>query len=261
MSNTSPPSIKDCTFGNAKATSAHTIFLTGDSRAVMWVTALAALATEINWRLVVMAKPGCVAQTGQITELNEPSRSGPWIACDTFRTAVASDLASLKPGLVIVSSNPVASLADGRQTGKNPTLAHDITLSYLQNLKTKSTASAFVSLNGFPLLVSVVPGITNPVQCLSAHKSDIRACDIKSNNAVGDDPVDAAVSQAALDAGYTNINQKSWLCDTTCPAVINKMIPYDRDGMHINNTYATSLMGVMWRALAAVPNSGIPLGS
>ena len=44
----SPPSISDCTFGNSKASSANTIVLTGDSRAVMWTTAYAKLATSAD---------------------------------------------------------------------------------------------------------------------------------------------------------------------------------------------------------------------
>ena len=255
----SPPSISDCTFGKSKAPSENTIVLTGDSRAVMWTTAYAKLATVLGWRLIVLAKPGCVAQTGELTYLNVPGRPGPWLACDHFRTAVMTDLATLQPAMVVVASNPAASLADGRRTSQNATLAHDNSLEYLQQLKDASPLSKFVFLSGFPLLVNAVAGVANPVACLATHKKDIRICDIRSNNSVNDDPTNVAVTQSATDANFAVVNQKPWLCNPTCPGVINKMIPYARDGLHINNTYSTWLMGVMWRALAGVPGSPISL--
>lgn len=255
----SPPSIADCTFGNAQAGSANTMVLTGDSRAVMWTTTYAKLAKVLGWRLVVLAKPGCVAQTGELTYLNVPNRPGPWVACNRFRSAVMSDLATLKPAMVVVASNPAASLADGRRTSQNATLAHDNSLEYLEQLQSASPTSSFVFLSGFPLLVNTVPGVANPVACLAAHKKDIRVCDIRSNNSANDDPTNVAVTQSAVDANFAVINQKPWLCSTTCPGVINKMIPYARDGLHINNTYSGWLMGVMWRSLAALPNSPIKL--
>jgi len=259
QANGSPPSITDCTFGNARAGSARTIVLTGDSRAVMWTTAYAKLATVLGWRLVVLAKPGCVAQTGELTYLNVPNRPGPWVACNKFRTAVMSDLTRLQPAMVVVASNPAASLADGRRTSQNAALAHANSLGYLQLLKSAAPSASFVFLSGFPLLVNVSPGFANPVACLSAHKKDIRFCDVRSNNSANDDPTNRAVTQSAVDANFAVINQKPWLCSTTCPSVINNMIPYTRDGLHINNTYSGWLMGVMWHSLAGVPNSPVKL--
>ena len=234
---TGAASVADCTFGNSRASAANTIVLTGDSRAMMWATAYAKLATVLNWRLIVLSKPGCVAQTGALTYLNVPGRPGPWIACDRFRSAVIADIASIKPALVVVASNPAASLADGRRTSQSTSLAHDNTYDYLHQLKNASTTSTFVA----------------------AHKKDVRVCDIKSNNSTNDDPTNVAVTQAAVDAGYATINQKPWMCNVTCPAVVDKMLPYARDGLHVDNVYSVWLMGVMWRSLAAVPNSPISL--
>ena len=256
---TGAASVADCTFGNSRASAANTIVLTGDSRAMMWATAYAKLATVLNWRLIVLSKPGCVAQTGALTYLNVPGRPGPWIACDRFRSAVIADIASIKPALVVVASNPAASLADGRRTSQSTSLAHDNTYDYLHQLKNASTTSTFVALTGFPLLVNVGAGVANPVACVAAHKKDVRVCDIKSNNSTNDDPTNVAVTQAAVDAGYATINQKPWMCNVTCPAVVDKMLPYARDGLHVDNVYSVWLMGVMWRSLAAVPNSPISL--
>jgi hypothetical protein len=58
----------------------------------------------------------------------------------------------------------------------------------------------------------------------------------------------AAQSAAAADgAGF--INQTPWLCASTCPAVIDGIIPYTIDGYHIDNTYTLHLVGVLWAAL------------
>ena len=258
MADSSPPSIKDCTFGKANAPSSHTIFLTGDSRAVMWTTTLAKLASVLQWRLVVMAKPGCVSQSGSLTYLNVPGRPGPWLACDKFRTAVMNYVSTIKPALVIVASNASASLADGRKTSGLPQVGHDITYSYLSQLKSKDATGTFVALTSFPLVTNSSGG-ANPVACLNAHKANIKTCDVRPRGGSSDEAVGVATTQAAVEAGYATISQRDWLCDATCPAVINGMIPYDRDGMHINTVYSGYLMGVLWRALANVPNSPLPL--
>ena len=258
MTDASPPSIKDCTFGKGSAPASRTMFLTGDSRAVMWTSTLAKLATVLQWKLVVMAKPGCVSQTGSLTYLNVPGRPGPWTACDKFRSAVMSYAATIKPALVIVASNASASLADGRKTSSLPQVGHDIAYSYLTQLKEKAPSALFVALTSFPLVTNSSGG-ANPVACLSAHPGNIKACDVRPRGGSSDEAVGVATTQAAQDAGYAVISQREWLCDTTCPAVIDGMIPYDRDGMHINNVYSAHLMGVLWRALAAIPNSPIAL--
>jgi hypothetical protein len=258
MADAAPPSVKDCTFGKATAGANQTIFLTGDSRAVMWTTTLARLALVNQMRLVVMAKPGCVSQTGSLTYMNVPGRPGPWTACDKFRTAVMSTVSSLQPALILVASNPTASLADGRKTTSQPQLGHDNTLAYLSQLRNRAPNAALAAFVSFPLVTSSSAG-ANPVACLSSHKANISLCDVRPRAGANDDAVGTATTQAASEAGFTTINQRPWLCDTTCPAVINGMIPYDRDGMHINNTYAATLMGVVWRKLAAVPQSPLSL--
>lgn len=258
MADASPPSVKDCSFGKLNAPASRTMFLTGDSRAVMWTTTLAKLATVLQWKLVVMAKPGCVSQTGSLTYLNVPGRPGPWTACDRFRTAVMNYAGTIKPALVIVASNAAASLSDGRKTSSLPQLGHDITYSYLTQLKSKAPGATFVALTGFPLVTNSSGG-ANPVACLSAHQSNVSFCDVRPRGGSSDEAVGVATTQAATEAGYSIISQRDWLCDTTCPAVIGGIIPYDRDGMHINNVYAAHLMGVLWRALANVPNSPISI--
>ena len=258
MADAPPPSIKDCTFGKATAAPGRTIFLTGDSRAVMWTTTVARLATVNQMRLVVMAKPGCVSQTGSLTYMNVPGRPGPWTACDKFRSAVMSAVSSLQPALIVVASNPTASLADGRRTSTQPQLGHDNTLSYLTQLRNRAPNAGLAALVSFPL-VTGISGSANPVACLSAHRAQVSACDVRPRAGSGDDAVGTATSLAASEAGFTTVSQRAWLCDTTCPAVINGMIPYDREGMHINNTYSATLMGVLWRTLAAVPHSPLSI--
>ncbi len=244
----SPPSIADCTLVNPKG--AHTVVLTGDSRAVMWTTDLVTLARQWQWRLVVLAKPGCVAMSGSITHLNTPG--GPaWTACDKFHTAVASDLQQLNPELVIIASNPVQSLAPG-QSGN----AYSNSLSYFTSLKTAAPRATVIQLNNMPNVRW--PGSLNPVGCLSMHKSAINVCD---KAPVSQGTANSLIASADAAASVSSINIEPWVCDSTCPPVISGMIPYDRDGMHLNNVYSGWLLGVLWSALAAVPHSGVPTPS
>ena len=241
----SPPSIADCTLVNPK--SAHTVVLTGDSRAVMWTTDLVTLARQWQWRLVVLAKPGCVAMSGSITHLNNPGGSA-WVACDKFHTAVMSDLRQLNPDLVIIASNPVQSLAPG-QSGTT----YSNSLSYFTSMKSSAPRATFIQLNNMPNVQW--PGSLNPVGCLSMHKAAINLCD---KAPVSQGVANASIASADAAASMSSINIEPWVCDSTCPPVIAGMIPYDRDGMHLNNVYSGWLVGALWSAIAAVPHSGIP---
>lgn len=260
MGNTSPPKVSDCTFGNATAPAARTLVLTGDSRAMMWATTLITIASESNWRIVVLVKPGCVALAGSITQMNVKGQPGPWTSCDEFRTAVQADVKLLKPAVIVVVSNPIAYFADGTTTVGNSALLASAATTYLTSLTTQSPTSHMVLLSDFPNLLTNKVGFTSPVACLSAHRADVHLCDGAPLSGRMDIS-NATYTKAATDHGYTAISQLGWLCDTTCPAVIHGMIPYDREGLHINSTYSSWLTGVLWRSLVTASGDALSLPS
>ena len=59
-----------------------------------------------------------------------------------------------------------------------------------------------------------------------------------------------AVQAAARTDGAGFINQTQWLCGSTCPAVIDNIVPYTIVGYRIDNTYSLHLTGVLWAALS-----------
>ena len=75
---------------------------------------------------------------------------------------------------MLFRSNPAASLADGRRTSQNATLAHDNSLEYLQQLRDASPSAHFVFLSGFPLLVNTTAGVANPVAAILSFEMALR---------------------------------------------------------------------------------------
>jgi hypothetical protein len=125
-------------------------------------------------------------------------------------------------------------------------------LSYFTALKAASPKSTFVQLANMPNVQW--PGSVNPVGCLELHQGSINLCD---RAPVDQSSLNAQVALADAGAGVATIDVLPWVCDATCPPVINGMIPYSRDGLHLNTVYSASLVGVLWTSLAAVAHSGI----
>ncbi len=96
-----------CTFGDP--TSTTTVALFGDSHAAQWFPALAQLADQHRWRLLVLTKKGC--PTASISVFS-PMVNRELRECDAWRINVAARLAAEQPDLLLMSSYRY------RQTGR-----------------------------------------------------------------------------------------------------------------------------------------------
>lgn len=236
--NISSVNTNDCIFGDTQ--SHKTIVLTGDSRAQMWFNAIDAIATASKYRLVFLAKSGCpVPLATYRINSNGSLTNSPWIACSAWHKFIASTINSLAPQLVIVSSSASLDLAAPAHVATPMEETSDM-LSFLHTLP---SSAKIVVIGGFPQ-----PGATlSPTLCLSKNSGDIGKCSYKPSQDVLQ--ANAAIKNAARDAGVKYVNQKPWLCRAVCPAVIADIIPYTIDGFHIDNTYAQYLTGVLWASL------------
>jgi peptidoglycan/LPS O-acetylase OafA/YrhL len=88
-----------CTFGDPA--SPTTIVLFGDSHAAQWFPALAQLADQHRWRLLVLTKKGC--PTASISVFS-PMVNRELRECDAWRINVAARLAAERPDLLLMSS-------------------------------------------------------------------------------------------------------------------------------------------------------------
>jgi hypothetical protein len=236
--NASSVSVANCTFGDKSAK--ETLVLTGDSRAQMWLDALETVATGAHLKLVLLAKEGCPAPLATYRINNDGTFSNSaWTACTQWHSFVIKTINALQPQVVVIASEESLALADPVHYALPAEEEKDM----LAFLKALPSASKAVVLGDFP-----DPGsASSPTLCLSRGPHSISSCsfipskDVDLNNA-------AAQSAAAVDgAGF--VNETPWLCASTCPAVIDGIIPYTVDGYHIDNTYTLHLIGVLWAAL------------
>jgi hypothetical protein len=230
--------VKECTFGDKS--SGETLVLTGDSRAQMWLDAFETVATGAHVKLVLLAKEGCPAPLATYRINNDGTFSNAaWTACTKWHNFVIKTIAALQPQVVVVASEESLALADPVRYALPAEEEQDM-LAFLKALPAPSKA---VVLGDFP-----EPGSSSsPTLCLSKGPSSLLSCSFSPSKDV--DLNNGAAQSAAVADGAGFINETPWLCASTCPAVIDGIIPYTIDGYHIDNTYTLHLIGVLWAAL------------
>jgi hypothetical protein len=140
-----------CALGDVNAT--RMVVLFGDSHAWQWTPALNILATQRAWKLTTYTKGGCPVEnvSATVSALDEASTN-----CAQWRNAVFAALSTLRPALVIISSQ-----TEGFATAKDMTETV---------AKLRSDGAKIVWLVDTPY-----PGFNVP-NCLSAYPSQICRC-------------------------------------------------------------------------------------
>jgi hypothetical protein len=215
-----------CTLGDRSAT--RTVALFGDSHAWQWTQALAAVASQRDWKLVAYTKGGCpVYDVSAAVPASEVGSTN----CTQWRAAVIAQLSTLRPALVIMSSQ-----TKGFGTAKNMTETVDAV---------KTDGAKVVWLEDTPSPASNVP------DCLSVHPTDIQKCAFSLTAGLYEPQTRTALNEAAARAGATLIDPAPWLCTArVCPPVIDNTVTYFDDS-HLSSTYAMTLVPELSGALAA----------
>jgi hypothetical protein len=234
----SQTSVPACDFGDVN--SSNTIVLYGDSHAEMWFDAFYDIATQIGWKLVVLAKPYCPPT--EVT-FSSPITSGPYTQCTVWHNLAVARIRALHPAVVVItgefedpviwSTSPSAGTQfEQLQTGIEKTL--DL-------LKMPGTQEV--------VLGNIADLKSSPPTCLARHPSDVQAC---SFTLAKEDAIwgpDFALEEAAAKAeGAHYIDVLPWLCATVCSPVIGNFDVYYNE-FHITATYATYLSQVLHGAL------------
>jgi hypothetical protein len=226
----------DCYFGDVK--SKFTVALVGDSRARMMLDVMNQLGLDEGFKVLILAKLGCPAAIANFATNNDGTISDtPWPACTDFHTYILSQLAKIKPQVIVVSS-----ILDLQVLTPTPHVATEsqVKSDVLAFLKKMPGASHKLVIGGFPQ-----PAPTyNPSLCLSRSPSAIQDCAFKpSTRDVQEYAADAAAAKSVND---TYVTEEPYFCDVTCPAVIGTIIPYTIDAYHADKTYFTYLTDVVW---------------
>jgi len=192
-----------CEYGDTD--SEKTIVLYGDSHAAQWLPALDIIGRQYGVRIVSLTKSACPSAE-VIKELSSQYRVDD---CQKFRDESISRIKRENPDAVIM-------------TGMQPFTAPNSNISS-RDWWLKGEAIAYSRIKNqtkFPIYLTDTP----------LPKVDIPSCvaEAKGNECDTSRPVSPEVAP-----GLIAINPTPWLCDSSCPAVIDEIVVY-RDKSHLS---------------------------
>jgi hypothetical protein len=211
----------NCEYGDV--TSTRTIVLYGDSHASHWLPALDLIGHENQIKIVSLTKSACPSAE-VIKEVDGQYKVA---ECQAFRDSSIARIASIRPLAVIATGSQPASEPYSNKDGLAWWLKGESVL--YQRIH---------SLTKYPIYISDTPMRTVEVpDCLAAALGAI--CDIakKVNPKVAD--------------GFLGIDPTPWLCDTSCPALIDGVVTY-RDHSHLTIAMSKHLAPNLLAALKRI---------
>ncbi|GAB2762717.1 SGNH hydrolase domain-containing protein [Nocardioides salsibiostraticola] len=230
-----------------------TLVLVGDSHARAWIPAFEHIAEAAGYRAYYLVKPQCTASLVAPARL---STNQPWPACTEFQAWVATQIADLKPDLVVASSTPPDGIYtdDGAFTRDKGEIASALSVGYADLF------AAYTPHAGRVVLLEDVPRLpTDPGSCLSARDVQQADCLFERdpvNEQIGDDSATAAAI-----AGVDSVDPSAWFCaDGLCPLVVGSTITY-RDRGHITTERSAELAGPLADALGLIPDTASAAGT
>ena len=228
-------SVPACVFGDRAAS--RTMVLYGDSHAGMWFAAMDLIAVAAHWKLVILDKGNCPANSlPYANPAGWGATDGEFAPCDQWHRFAIDRINRLQPDLVIITQE-----VRGDPRGK-PYTSHQWqqglqrTIMQMHVPKTK-----IVVLGNIPILPQSGP------DCLSRNGADVQACS-GAESSFWMHYIDAEQG-AAANAGARYINVLPWFCSTTCTAVIGKFEVY-YDLSHATAAYTLYLDRVLGQALS-----------
>lgn len=225
---------KLCPMGDA--TAQRTIVVLGDSHARAWSPAIDAVGKQHGYRVYNFVYSGCSAT--QAVQM-DTATGRPWPGCNDFVSWSLSQIRSIHPDLVILSSaatQPVRA-PDGSTVGPHqnfPVFQEVTQAGYAAELTALKQAAGRVFVLGNTPKFKKEPGV-----CLSSGDVDLGDC-LFSNTYTTRKRAEV-LSKAAATSGATVVDAMKWFCwDGECPSVIGNMISM-RDKEHPTPEYAVRL--------------------
>jgi hypothetical protein len=208
-----------CEYGDL--TSKRTIVLYGDSHAAQWLPALDIIGTKRGIKIISLTKSACPSAE----VIKKPSSQYDADDCQAFRDSSVERIQRTKPLAVILTGMQPLTAPYSDKSARNWWLKGEkIAFDRIKNATTYP-----IYLTDTPL-----PRVDIP-DCLVAGRGS--ACDTAR-------PISAEVAP-----GLIPINPTPWLCDETCPAVVDGIIAY-RDQSHLTVAMSKHLSSKLENALA-----------
>ncbi|MFC4243094.1 acyltransferase family protein [Gryllotalpicola reticulitermitis] len=211
---------------------APTVVLWGDSAAAQWAPGLQQAVESAGDRFVTQTKSGCAS-----TLIDHVRNGQPYPSCDAWRTNVLAQLKKNPPAVVVLASYDNEELPKGKN-------AEQQWADGLANTISQIPSQTRV------LLMSDSPDFgVNPVDCLSQHLTDAKACAQPKSKALSS-PGRTAAQNAAKQTRAQLIDLTDYFCtDTVCPAIVGNTLIY-RDSHHLTASFSSALAPALSAKLA-----------
>jgi peptidoglycan/LPS O-acetylase OafA/YrhL len=232
-----------CTFGDPQGS--HTVVLYGDSHALMWAQAINDVAIRAKWKFVLLAKPDCpfiLLHCANPLGFGVPG--GEWSACDQWHQNAIRRIDRLDPNMLIVTQEYNLGPGGRQYTAGQWQRALEDTLNLVSPPGTTK-----VVLGNIPALPESGPN------CVARHLDDVQKCSGPPTTRLS--PYNRAERIAAAATGARYVDVTTWFCSKTCSPIIGRYDVYV-DQLHITNTYARFLEGVVGDALQLPVLQGLP---
>jgi SGNH domain (fused to AT3 domains)/Acyltransferase family len=157
-------SVPACVFGDRHG--ARTMVLYGDSHALMWFQAVNAIAKEAHWRLVLLGKGYCMANTYPL------GTTGLMNLCARWQAFAVRRIRALDPDLVVVTQEYQNGPGQQPYTAEQWKQAMEETFDEIRGRHTK-----LVVIGNIP------KAVPSPPDCLAEHPTDVQACSVRRHDA------------------------------------------------------------------------------
>lgn len=222
----------------ADTASATTVMLVGDSHAAQWFPAFDQIAVQNKWRLEALTKETCPPLE---LPMFSPYLGREYTECAQFRQEVLARIRTEHPRLVVLGVARHYGPQAGFIVYQQPWL--DGLAAMVREIR--ALGSQVLVMGAIPKPPADIPN------CLSAHLSDVTACDLNRGATVNGAGI-AAEQRATIAAGGSYLNVIPLFCTATrCPAIVGANLVY-RDDNHLTTYYPAWLTPVISADLNAL---------
>ncbi|AXH96655.1 acyltransferase [Ornithinimicrobium avium] len=198
------------------------VAVVGDSKIGQWGDVLEQIATDQGWRLHYYVRDACPWSSASVDDDG---------SCLLWGQRVHDLLLGPEQPEVVIVSGVKQGAGEGTRQERSDRLAAGYA-DYWSDLAEE----------GVPVMVladSPNPGGKHVYECVSEHRDDLSRCTFDRSDGSGTGALREAAAQVPT---ATFLTMNDWICPLEeCPPVIGDVLVY-RQGSHITNTYAVTLL-------------------
>ncbi len=217
-----------CEFGDPAAR--YHVVLVGDSHAAQWLPSLqGVLDNRKSWRITTFTKSACTFNAASVAIGKD---RGEYASCNEWNRRVMSELAKLRPDVVVTSQSSGHRAFGARDQDESQRMLAEGLLARWQELK---------ELNTQVLVIRDTPWMDrNPVECMSSADASLQKCATKAAKAFRRDSIMLAM-QSKPEVKFLDLSKR--ICDKEWCWPVKGQVLVWRDRHHLTATYARALSG------------------